>query len=324
VPLVDSTFRPAWWLPGPHAQTLWAGLARRAPRPPLRWEQVTLPDGDFLELAHVDRPVAPDAPTALVLHGLAGSVHSPHVAGVLDALSRRGWRAVGFHFRGCGRRPNRTITGYHSGKTDDPRFVLRQLRQQHPGPLAVVGFSLGANVTLKLLGEDGADTVVDAAAAVSPPLVLDRCADRMERGLSRLYQRALLRDLAAYVKDKARAGVPLDASVLDQVHTFRDFDDQITAPAHGFVDSADYYTRASCRPFLRTIAVPTLVLHAHDDPFFTRDVVPEPAEVPPTVRFELAPHGGHVGFVEGRLPFRGRYHADRRIPDFLDQALGRA
>mgnify|MGYP002819819129 CR=1 FL=1 len=323
MPLVDSPFRPAWWLPGPHAQTLWAALARRAPRPPLRWEELELPDGDFLELAHVDRPVPDDAPTALVLHGLAGSVHSPHVAGVIDALSHRGWRTVAFHFRGCGRKPNRSVIGYHSGKTDDPRFVLQTLRERHGGPLALVGFSLGANVTLKLLGEDGADSVVDVAAAVSPPLQLDRCADRMERGLSQFYQRALLRDLGTYVRDKAQAGVDLDPAVLDRIHTFRDFDDLVTAPAHGFVDSADYYARASCRPFLADIAVPTLVIHAHDDPFFTRDVVPGAGEVPENVRFELAPSGGHVGFVEGSVPLRGHYHADQRIPDFLEEALAR-
>lgn len=322
MPLVTSPFRPAWWLPGPHAQTVWAALARRVPAFPVRWEIVELPDGDVLELAHVDRPVAEDAPTVLVLHGLAGSFESPHVAGLLHAISARGWRAIGFHFRGTARQPNRSVIGYHSGKTDDPRHVLGLLRQRHDGPLAVAGFSLGANVTLKLLGEDGEDAIVDAAAAISPPLVLEACADRMEHGLSKLYQDRLLRDLGEYVRRKAEAGVDLDTSVLDEVRTFRDFDDAITAPAHGFADSADYYAKASSRPFLPRIAVPTLVIHAADDPFFTPDVVPEPDELPDCVRFELAARGGHVGFVSGRRPGIARYHVDERVPAFLDGVFG--
>jgi uncharacterized protein len=325
---VDSDFRPAWWLPGPHLQTVWANLARRAPRLPLRWETVPLPDDDFVEVAWVDRPRPAGAPTVLVLHGLAGDVHSPHVRGLLAALDERGWRAGCFHFRGCGRVPNRTPTAYHSGLTSDPRVVLRALHARHRGPLGVVGFSLGANVLLKLLGEDGTEAVVDAAAAVSPPLVLDRCADRMEQGVSRLYQRNLLRRLDRYVRDKITRleaeGVtsPVDRQTLRGIRTFRDFDDRITAPLHGFADSADYYERASSRPYLGRIAVPTLVVHSLDDPFFAPDVVPDPSELPASVRFELAPRGGHVGFVEGHLPGRARYHVDRRVPAFLAEAFG--
>lgn len=319
---VESPFRPAWWLPGPHAQTLWASLGRRVPRLDLHWEELELPDGDFVELAHVGTH-RPGVPTVMVVHGLAGSVESPHVAGLLAALHTRGWNATAFHFRGCGRRPNRTPVGYHSGKTDDPRYALSVLRERVDGPLAAVGFSLGANVMLKLLGEDGENAVVDAAAVVSPPLVLDRCADRMERGFSRLYQHVLVRDLVEYVRAKAEPDGPVDLRALGRVRTFRDFDELITAPLHGFDDSADYYARASSRPFLPRITVPTLVIHSSDDPFFTPDVVPEPHELPEVVRFELAPRGGHVGFVEGRLPGRGRYHIDTRVPAFLDGIIGR-
>lgn len=321
MPLVDSPFRPAWWLPGPHAQTLWAAYGRRTPKLALRWEVVELPDGDELELAHVEGSLPSDAPTVLVLHGLAGSVESPHVAGLLEACRRRGWRAIAFHFRGCGRRPNRSVIGYHSGKSDDPRHVISVLRDRYGGPLAAVGFSLGANVLLKLLGEDGVSCPLDAAAAVSPPLRLARCADRMERGLSRHYQRFLLARLSDYIRAKADAGVELDVDTLSEVRTFRDFDDALTAPLHGFADSAEYYRLASSRPFLPDIAVPTLVVHALDDPFFMPDVVPGPDEVPDCVRFEVAARGGHVAFVEGRLPGRGRYHADTRIPEFLGQSF---
>lgn len=317
-----SPFRPAWWLPGPHAQTLWAAFGRRLPKVPHRWEVFPLPDGDEVELAWVDRDLPAGTPTVIVLHGLAGDVESSHVAGLLAALDQAGFRAGCLHFRGCGRTPNRRAEGYHSGKTDDPRHVLGVLRQREEGPLAVVGFSLGANVTLKMLGEDGDQAVVDAAAAISPPLELAKCADRMERGFSRLYQAGLLRDLKQYVRRKDLPGGPaVDLERLEAVTSFRGFDDLVTAPIHGFDDSADYYAQASSRPYLPKITVPTLIIHAHDDPFFDRSVVPAADEIPACVTFELAPSGGHVGFVEGRVPFRGRYHVDERVPGFLKGVL---
>jgi len=314
---VASAFRPPRWLRSPHGQTLWGAVLRRAPRLALTWESFDLPDGDVVEVAWVSGEHRADAPTALLIHGLTGSVDSAHIRGLLAALAAHGWRAGCFHFRGCGRSPNRTPTGYHSGQSADPRHVLQQLRARWPGaPLAAVGFSLGANVLLKLVGEDGPTAPIDAAVAVSPPLVLNLCADRMERGLSRVYQRHLVRKLQAYVRSKPMAVV--DPAALARVRTFRAFDDLVTAPLHGFASAEDYYRRCSSRPFLRDIAVPTLVIHARDDPFFQPEVVPTDAELSPTVRFELSERGGHVGFVAGR----GRYWVDHRVPRWLDATLG--
>jgi len=284
---------------------------------------VELPDGDVVEVAWVARGRAPDddptRPTALLLHGLTGSVDSAHVRGLLSALTAAGWRAGCFHFRGCGRGPNRTATGYHSGQSGDPRHVLQRLRARWPrAPLAAIGFSLGANVLLKLLGEDGEAAPVDLAVAVSPPLVLNLCADRMERGLSRGYQRHLVRKLVEYVRAKPAAMAAVDPTALARVRTFRDFDDLVTAPLHGFASADDYYRRCSSRPFLPHVAVPTLVIHALDDPFFQPEVVPRPDELPPPVRFELSRRGGHVGFVEGK----GRYYVDRRVPKWLSAVSG--
>ncbi|MFK7930320.1 MAG: hydrolase [Myxococcota bacterium] len=319
--LVESPFRPAWWLRGHHAQTLWAGLARRVPTVALRWETLELPDGDALELAWVDQERPPGTPIVAVLHGLAGSVDSPHVMGLLAALNERGWRAVCVHFRGTGRAPNRLPIGYHSGKTDDPREALRQLNERDPAaPLAVVGFSLGANVTLKMLGEDGDQSLVSAGVAVSPPLVLDECVRRMESGLSRFYQHHLLTQLKAWVR-AGPAAKRVDADVLRRARSFRDFDNAVTAPLGGFDDADHYYRACASRPFLPQIRVPTLVIHAEQDPFFTPAVVPTPDELPPNVRFELSVCGGHVGFVEGRLPGRGRYFVDQRAPDYLANYL---
>ena len=312
--VVKSAFRPPWWLRNPHLQTLWVSLVRRGPRPPLRWEVFTLDDGDFVEVAWVDRPVPRDAPTVLFIHGLTGSVESVQIRSLLQVMSDQGWRAGCFHFRGSGRGPNRTPLGYHSGMSEDPRAILRRLRQRHSSPLAAVGISLGANVLLKLLGEDGDDAPVDAAVALSAPLVLRLCVDRMERGFSSVYQHHLLRRLVQQVKSRP---VPISPAELEACRTFRDFDNLVTAPIHGFESAEDYYARSSCRPFLPGIRRPTLIIHAEDDPFFQPGVVPSPAELPASVCFELAAHGGHVGFVEGV----GRYYCDSRVPAWLSETL---
>ena len=128
--IIESTFQPPWWLRGPHAQTLFPNTLRRVSLPVVEWEVFELSDGDFLELAWTGPP---DGPIAVVLHGLGGSYESPPVRGMSHALSARGWRVCCFHFRGCGRGPNRTLTAYHSGMTSDPLEVFRALGQRFLG-----------------------------------------------------------------------------------------------------------------------------------------------------------------------------------------------
>lgn len=317
--IVPSSFRPAWWLPGPHLQTLWPNLIRRPPRPALRRERLELPDGDFLDL---DWTPGTSGPLVLVLHGLEGSVRSPYAAGILQNLHARGLRAVLMHFRGCSGEPNRLRRGYHSGETGDIAHVVEELQQRYPEtPLAGLGYSLGGNVLLKWLGETGTDNPLNAAVAVSVPLRLERAADRLEHGASRLYQAHLLRSLRRSIRRKFAASElepPLPLDELHHLRTFRAFDDAVTAPLHGFRDADDYYTRASSRPFLRDIRVPTLVLQAADDPFLTPDALPEETELSSAVTLELARRGGHVGFVAGRWPGRGRYWLEERIGEHFE------
>lgn len=318
--IIESTFQPPWWLRGPHAQTLFPNTLRRVSLPVVEWEVFELSDGDFLELAWTGPP---DGPIAVVLHGLGGSYESPPVRGMSHALSARGWRVCCFHFRGCGRGPNRTLTAYHSGMTSDPLEVFRALGQRFPHRTRVaVGYSLGGNVLLRLLGEGGDEVPLHAAVAVSVPLLLDRCADRMERGPSRLYQAVLLRRLRRYLH--ARPGpTPTSGPVAGALaaRTFRAFDDAFTAPVHGYADAADYYTRASSRPLLHRVTCPTLIVQSVDDPFMHADVVPEAHELSPSTTLELARGGGHVGFVAG-TPWQPTYWLDHRVPEWLGAVAG--
>ncbi len=314
-----SSFRPAWWLPGPHLQTLWPALVRRRPRLASRQQRLELPDGDFLDLARLPG----DGPRVLLLHGLEGSIAS-HYAGTLMArLAQQGMEPVLMHFRGCSGEPNRLPRGYHSGETGDLEWVIEALQRGDGKPVsAAVGFSLGGNVLLKWLGERSGDCPLHTAVAVSVPFRLADSARRMERGLSRLYQAHLMQRMkAAYRQKFEHIPSPLEVD-LEALRSFRQFDQAITAPLHGFRDADDYYVRASSRPWLRRIAVPTLVLHALDDPFMYPETVPGDDELSPAVTLELSRHGGHVGFVAGALPWRPRYWLEERIAAHLDRALG--
>jgi uncharacterized protein len=315
-----SAFRPAWWLLGPHAQTIWAALYRAPPSVPLTPERLELPDGDFIDLGWTPE-TGPGL--VIVLHGLEGSAHSAYALATLAAVRRHGWQGVVMHFRGCSGMPNRLPRSYHSGETGDLRFLIETLRARHPHlPLCAVGYSLGGNVLLKYLGERGDLAGLAGAVAVSVPFELDKAARRMERGFSRLYQWFLVGKLRAKTAHKfAAMPSPIDLRRLGALRTFRAFDGAVTAPLHGFDSAEDYYARSSSRQFLRAITAPTLILHASDDPFMTSDAVPTPAELAPSIHLELQAQGGHVGFVAGNVPGRPHYWLDERIPAFLKTVL---
>ena len=316
----ESEFMPAWWLSNPHLQTLWPVLFRWRPRPSLERERVELPDGDF-----VDIDWAGDGERlALILHGLEGGSNSPYARGLLSALVRRGFRAGVLHFRSCSGTLNRLPRTYHSGDTADLAYVASRIVAGRGGkPLSLVGFSLGGNVLLKWLAETGDDAPVDAAVTVSVPFLLAEVASRLERGASRLYQWSLVSALKRKMRRKLDSR-PLPPGIVDfaAARTFYQFDNQVTAPLHGFAGADDYYRRASCRPVLGRVRRPTLIIHALDDPFMTPRVLPEARELSPQIRLEISAAGGHVGFIEGAIPGWPGYWLERRIPDFLEQATG--
>ena len=321
--VAPADFTPAWWLPGPHLQTLWPALIRHTRTVPLTRERLDLPDGDFVD---IDWAGSDSGPIVVILHGLQGSSRSPHVQGLLGALVRRGWRGAVMHFRGCSGEPNRLPRTYHSGETGDFEYVMHRLHERNPStPVVAVGYSLGGSVLLKWLAERGVGAELAAAVAVSVPFRLALVAERLERGFSRAYKRHFIVDLRRTIlaKFQHRPG-PLDLDAVRRERSFRGFDNRVTAPLHGFRDAEHYYDVASCRQYLGGVARPTLIVHALDDPFMTRDVIPSREELAPSIRLELSAAGGHVGFVEGDTPWSARYWLEDRIPRFLAGRLDTA
>ncbi len=326
-------FHAPWWARNPHVQTMWGKFVRRQAVAPAhtraeRWET---PDGDFVDLVRLDAPAlaGSTAPRLLVLHGLEGSARSHYVQGMFAEAARRGWAMDLLYHRTCGPELNRTRRFYHSGETSDLAFAVERLTHAHPdAPLAVCGVSLGGNVLLKFLGERGGDVPgrLRAAVAISVPYDLARGSRQIGRGFARVYERNFLRSLRTKVVAK-RARFPdlaTDAT-LAGLRSLWDFDDVVTAPVHGFRDAADYYARSSAIGYLARVRVPTLLLSAVDDPFLPPAVLDEVrtiAATNPALHVEFAPHGGHVGFVGGRVPWRPDYYAERRTFEFVRDVLG--
>ena len=315
--ITESPFRPAWWLRSPHLQTMWPSLARRRPRPALMSRRVELADGDFIDLAIGDG----DGPRVLIVHGLEGDMDSHYAGSLVARLAREGFVPVFMHLRGCSGEPNRLDRSYHSGATEDLADVLTALAEDPQGPpAAAVGFSLGANLLLKYVGERDRP-LVGHAVAVSVPFVLRDAMLRLNLGRSRIYRRYLITRLKqGYRRKFMERPSPLDVD-LDTINDFNTFDDRITAPLSGFAGVFDYYNRASCRQFLPYIHTPTLIIHAADDPFMFPSTVPFEHELGPGVTLELACYGGHVGFIAGTVPWRPVYWLEERIINHLRHVL---
>lgn len=320
-----TPFRAPRWASGPHAQTLLARTLRSSAPVWVERERIGTPDGDFIDVDWSPDPGA-DAPVVLILHGLEGSSNRRYVTSVAGQLAELGVHAVGMNFRGCSGEPNRTVRFYHSGETTDPAFVLRLLRDRFPGrPIGAMGFSLGGNVLLKLMGErkDGGRDLVDAAVAMSVPYDLEAGCSLLERtGMGRVYARYFLRSLRKKVRAKASSlqeVIDVDAAL--KARSVREFDERVTAPLHGFADASEYYARCSSVLFLAGVRVPTLLLHATDDPFLPASSIPiEAATGNPATTLVLAETGGHVGFLEGS-PWTPRLWGDVESARYLARQL---
>ena len=241
----------------------------------------------------------------------------------MHALHRAGFSSVLMHFRGCSGKENRLPRSYHSGDTGDARAWIKHLKKQYPNTfLYAVGYSLGGNMLLKLLGEQGSASLLSAAVSISAPMQLDISAKRMERGFSKLYQYYLLRDLKESLRQKYKdhdmqSLIGLNPKEIGKIKNFHAFDEAYTAPIHGFDSADDYYQKSSARQFLKKIQIPTLIIQALDDPFMTDEILPEEAELSSSIEIEVYPYGGHVGFVSGSL-LRPRYWLEERVVSYLE------
>ena len=319
--ILESMFKPAWWLSNNHAQTIYGSVIRNDKSPIDKEERFELPDGDFLNLSWAINGLDDNSPLIVLLHGLGGSVNSMYMAGLLQKFKSCGWRAVVMHFRGAGSEPNRQPRAYHCGDTGDLDCFLRMLSQREGNTKkAVVGVSLGGNVLLKWLGEQGAQSLVDVAVAVSVPFELRLVADRINQGFSKFYQHVMLKRLRPIFERKKQLYANTLPAIFNNLNTwncFWTFDDKVTAPLHGYPHVHAYYREASSRQYLINIKTPTFIIHSLDDPFMTPAVIPTESELSKDISLEITKKGGHVGFISGNIPGKPIYWLDERVAAFL-------
>jgi predicted alpha/beta-fold hydrolase len=299
-----AALRAPRWLPGGNLQTIWPVLCSRRP-PEMRWrrERWDTPDGDFVDVDFVDAADAA-APLLVLLHGLEGSSQSHYARSFAHWAHTHGWRYAVPHWRGCSGELNRAPRAYHSGDHEEVEWLLTRLRATAPDGLHVVGVSLGGNALLRWAAEAGvlAATRVRALASVCAPLDLAAGGAAIDSGFNRIaYARMFLNTM----KPKALAKLAQHPGLFQRervlaARTLYEFDNVFTAPLHGFKDTHDYWARASAKPHLARIRVPTLALNARNDPFVPAASLPR--EATPYLTLWQPAHGGHVGFPGGAFP----------------------
>jgi predicted alpha/beta-fold hydrolase len=317
MPLIPSNFCPPRYLRHHDIQTILPSIARRARKPSSEILPLQLDDGDIL-ITRLRTNRA--SRLAIVSHGLEGSFDRAYITGMSDALTSFGWDVLTWNMRGCGGTPNKLVTWYHSGKSDDLRAVVRYAQTLSYSEISLIGFSVGGNITLKYLGEEGRALArsITKAVAISVPTDLQGSAEKLAKGENAVYMRYLLHPLRRRMREKsARFPGIFDISGLDRIKTFREFDARFTAPFHGFSSVEEYWDRSSSRNYLSTISIPTLVLSALDDPFLSESCFPFAlAETHSHLFLETPSYGGHVGFLDSlRL---SRTWLEERVARFLE------
>lgn len=315
-----SDYQAPAWLPGGNLQTVYPYFFARVSNVNYRRERWELPDGDFLDLDWVD--AAEDAPLVVLFHGLEGSSRGFYALALMDAVKNHGWRGVVVHFRGCSGAPNRLPRAYFAGDSAEIDYILKRLKQRNgPAALYAIGVSLGGNALLKWLGEEGenATAVIQRAVAISAPVDLTATGHHLDKGMKRYtYTAKFLRTLKPTALQKLDAYPALyDRKKVEAVSSLYEFDDLVTAPLHGYLSADDYWRRASSKPGLIHVRVPTLLINARNDPFMPGSALPGPEEVSSAVTLDFPAQGGHVGFVEGPFPGNVRW-LPRRVLGFFE------
>ena len=318
MPIVpNSSYVAPGLLANGHLQTLLPALFRKVAGVTYQRERIATPDGDFLDL---DWVVKGSPRLAVIAHGLEGNSQRAYVRGMVKALASNGWDAVVWNARGCSGEPNRRLRFTHSGATEDLHTVISHLTNTRAyDELALIGFSLGGNVTLKYLGERSRDLHpgIRKAVTFSVPCDLRSGSLQLASLTNQIYMRHFLVSLRQKIRAKMKS---MPGKIHDhdygRLRTFKDFDDRYTAPIHGFADAEDYWRQCSCRPTLKNISIPTLLINARNDPFLAEPCYPiAEAEANPNLHLEMPASGGHVGFITFNQ--QGEYWSESRALAFL-------
>lgn len=317
--LPTPKYRPPFPFTSGHMQTAFPTLFRRSPETKPTRVRLETEDGDFIDIDRHQSNSGKSVQAAIISHGLEGHSRKKYPLGMAKIMTDHGWDAICLNFRGCSGEPNRLPRLYHSGVTDDLHRIIRYAVDKAYEKIALIGFSMGGNQTLKYLGENPGlvPRQVCGAVVFSVPCRLDDAAVVIGKSSNRPYMNYFMKGLKEKIREKAERFPDLiDTHGLDEMKTFEPFDDKYTAPLHGFRDAADYYRQCSSAQFLEAVNVPTLIVQSQDDPFLSTSCYPfEAAQQNENLFLEMPEFGGHVGFMGGWL--EKYYWSERRALDFL-------
>ena len=316
-----ASYQPTFWFRNTHINTLYGAVFRKMPKPKYVRERYTLPDGDFLNLDWVEQG---SKQLVIVVHGLDGDSSSHHVMGMANVFLAANYDVLAFNFRGAGKELNNYLKGNHSGETDDLRTVIQSVIHKNKYiAINLVGYSLGANVILKYLGEESSSisNIIKKAAVVSVPCQLGDSSRQMKSWASMAYMWYFLRTLKPIAKAKAKQFPGhFDLKKVLAAHSFVAYDTAFTTPIYGFENVTDYYQTASSLEYLSKINIPTYILQAEDDTFLSKSSFPiSIAENHDFVHLEVSKYGGHVGFSQRNK--HGFSWSELRIRAFIGENL---
>lgn len=316
--IIESDYKSSFKINNGHFETILPYFFRTLPRIKYTRERIETDDKDFLDLDWVDNGYKS---LVILSHGLEGGSDSTYNIGMAGFLSNHKRDVLVWNHRGCSGEPNNLITSYHSGFSQDLKRVINHiLKTKSYKKIDLVGFSMGGNITLKYLGEEGENTPkeIHRAVAISTPVSLTDCSRALSSGFSRVYTKNFILMLVKKIEEKNKKfpDKKIDTKKLKRLWSFKKFDDRFTAPLYGYKNAEEYWEKCSSLPYLKNIQRQTLIINAQNDPFLHGECYPyKQTEDSEFVHLEVPTRGGHVGF-----PLKGlrEFWTEKRTLEFLD------
>lgn len=316
MPVIESSYRPKPIFRNGDFSTLYSALLRRVKGVHQIRERLELEDGDFLDL-NWSFASEKTKKCVILLHGLEGSATRSYILGAAKIFNENGFDACAVNYRGCSGEPNRNYFYYHSGKTDDLETVIAHLIQDNKySEIVINGFSLGGNIALKYAGENhSVPKEIKVLIAVSVPCDLSGSSSELLKPRNLLYSINFQNTLIQKIKYKQKHFPDkIELARIKSIRNLKEYDDVYTSKTFGFKDAEDYYEKCSCKPFMKNITLPTLMINAKNDSFLSESCYPiSEAENNPCIHLEIPEFGGHVGFVDEN----NVYYTEKRSLEFI-------